>query len=204
VTFAQDSLHLSARIGFLAETVANLIGVPALLLGARLSDRVGRWRVNVWTNLGLLILILPMFCWVVATRSAVVLLVSMAVLGIATNFSSGSYNAAIAESLPRSIRGRGFGTIYSVAIAAFGGTTQLAVTWLIHATGSALAPAGYLMVATGIGQVALMLFPESAPRRLKDPGLVQETATPRGAQVSTMAAISGRTRSRGASAGVPR
>jgi len=166
VTFAQDSLHLSARIGFLAETVGNLIGVPALLLGASLSDRVGRWRINVWTNFALLVLIVPVFWWVVATRSPVVLLASMALLGIATNFSSGSYSAAIAESLPRSIRGRGFGTIYSVAIAAFGGTTQLVVTWLIHATGSALAPAGYLMVATGIGQVALMLFPESAPARL--------------------------------------
>jgi MFS family permease len=177
VTFAQDSLHLSARIGFLAETVGNLIGIPALLLGASLSDRVGRWRVNVWTNLALLILIVPIFWGVVATRSPVVLMVSMAVLGIATNFSSGSYSAAIAESLPRSIRGRGFGTIYSVAIAAFGGTTQLVVTWLIHATGSALAPAGYLMVATGIGQVALMFFPESAPVRALEPHAKTESPT---------------------------
>ncbi len=204
VTYAQESLHLSARVGFLAETVANLIGVPALLLGASLSDRVGRWRVNVWTNFALLILIVPTFWWVVATRSPIVLLVSMAMLGIATNFSSGSYNAAIAESLPRSIRGGGFGTVYSVAIAAFGGTTQLVVTWLIHATGSALAPAGYLVVATGIGQVALMLFPESAPCRVKDPRFAQGMAEARGTQVSTIADMSGRTRSRGASAGVPR
>jgi MFS family permease len=177
VTFAQASLHLSARIAFLAETVGNLIGIPALLLGARLSDRVGRWRVNVWTNLVLLILIVPIFWWVVATRSPIVLLVSMAVLGVATNFSSGSYSAAIAESLPRSIRGRGFGTIYSVAIAVFGGTTQLVVTWLIHATGSALAPAGYLMAATGIGQVALMMFPESAPVRAPAPNAKTEGVT---------------------------
>jgi hypothetical protein len=47
----------------------------------------------------------------------------------------------LAESLPKTIRGSGFGTIYSVAIAAFGGTTQLIVTWLIHATGSAISPA---------------------------------------------------------------
>jgi len=163
VTFAQDSLHLSARIGFLAEAVGNMVGVPALLFGAALSDRVGRWRVNVWTNFVLLLLIIPTFWWVVATRSPIVLMVSMATLGIATNFSAGSYMAGIAESLPRSIRGGGFGTVYSLAIAAFGGTTQLVITWLMHVTGSALAPAGYLVVATGIGQVALMLFPESAP-----------------------------------------
>jgi len=37
------------------------------------------------------------------------------------------------------------------------------VTWLIHRTGSAMAPAWYLLVATSIAQIALMLFPESAP-----------------------------------------
>jgi MFS family permease len=204
VTFAQDSLHLSARIGFLAETAGNLLGIPALLMGAALSDRIGRWRINVWTNLALLILIVPIFWVVVASRSPVVLFLAMAVLGIATNFSSGSYSVAIAESLPRSIRGGGFGTVYSIAIAAFGGTTQLVVTWLIHLTGSALAPAGYLVIATGIGQVALMLFPESAPRLVRDQRLVYDAAGAPGAQASTIAPISGRMRSKGASAGVPR
>jgi len=36
----------------------------------------------------------------------------------------------------------GFGITYSLAIAAFGGTTQLVVTWLIHVTGSPMAPPG--------------------------------------------------------------
>jgi MFS transporter, MHS family, citrate/tricarballylate:H+ symporter len=53
-----------------------------------------------------------------------------------------------------------------VAIAAFGGTTQLVITWLIHVTGNALAPAWYLAGATAVGQIALMLFPETAPVRL--------------------------------------
>jgi MHS family citrate/tricarballylate:H+ symporter-like MFS transporter len=49
---------------------------------------------------------------------------------------------ALAEGLPKNIRGGAFATIYAVAIATFGGTAQLIVTWLIHATGNALAPAG--------------------------------------------------------------
>ena len=53
--------------------------------------------------------------------------------------------AALTESLPRSIRSSAFGTVYSVSIAAFGGTTQLVVTWLIHVSGSAMAPAWYLL-----------------------------------------------------------
>ncbi len=53
-----------------------------------------------------------------------------------------------------------------MAIAAFGGTTQLVVTWLIHVTGSPVAPAWYLTGAVAIGQIALMCMPESAPVKL--------------------------------------
>jgi hypothetical protein len=44
-----------------------------------------------------------------------------------------------------------------------GGSTQFVVTWLIHVTGSAMAPAWYWMVAVAIGEAALLLVPESAP-----------------------------------------
>jgi len=56
--------------------------------------------------------------------------------------------------------------VYSVAISVFGGTTQFVVTWLIHVTGSALAPAWYLLAATAVAQVAMMMIPESAPAKI--------------------------------------
>jgi hypothetical protein len=55
------------------------------------------------------------------------------VLNGVASFIYGSFYASLAESLPKTIRGAGFGTVYSVSITAFGGTTQLVVTWLIHA-----------------------------------------------------------------------
>ena len=55
-----------------------------------------------------------------------------------------------------SIRNSVFGIAHSVAIAAFGGTTQLVVTWLIHWAGSAMAPAWYLIGASVVGQIALI------------------------------------------------
>jgi len=94
-----------------------------------------------------------------------VLIAAMTVLNVASNFNAGSFYAGLAESLPKTIRGSGFGTVYSVSIAAFGGTTQLVITWLIHITGSAMAPAWYLVGATAIGQIAYMLMRESAPVR---------------------------------------
>lgn len=166
VTYAQNTLHMSAAAGFVAETAGNLLGIVAVLYGGRLSDRIGRRPVNVWGNLVFLLLILPTFYWIAATRSELVLIVALAIFNAIGNFYIGCVFAALAESLPKSIRGSGFGTVYSVAIAVFGGTTQPVVTWLIHVTGSALAPAWYLLAATAVGQVALMLIPESAPARI--------------------------------------
>jgi MFS family permease len=150
-----------------------VIRIPAALLGGWLSDRYGRWPVNVWSNLLFLAIIYPAFAWVVDARSDIALFTAMTALSAAGSFNAGSFYAALAEGLPKTIRGGGFGTVYAISIAAFGGTTQLAVTWLIHATGSAMAPAWYLVGATAIGQIALMLLPESAPVRLRRASLTQ-------------------------------
>jgi MHS family citrate/tricarballylate:H+ symporter-like MFS transporter len=111
-------------------------------------------------------LILPVFTWFVATRSEFALVTGITGLSVFFCLNAGSFYANLAESLPKTIRGSGFGTVYSLSIAAFGGTTQLMVTWLIHVTGSAMAPAWYLIGATAIGQVALILMRESAPVRM--------------------------------------
>lgn len=178
-TFTQDTLHMSARVGFIAETSGYIVAIPTVLLGGWLSDRYGRWSINSWGNLVFLLLIYPMFYWLVATREPLALLLSMTILTVASNFILGSFSAGLAESLPKTIRGSGFGTVYSVSIAAFGGTTQLVMTWLIHITGSAMAPAWYVIGATTIGQIALMLMPESAPVRWKGvPAIIAIAGTP--------------------------
>lgn len=165
VTYAQNTLRLPARTGFLAEMASFVVTIPAILLGGYWSDRYGRWPVNVWSNLAFLAAIYPVFAWVAAAPSAVTLVLGMTLLGVLGNFGYGSFSAGLAEALPESIRSGGFATVYSVALAAFGGTTQLVITWLIHLTGSALAPAWYLVGVTAVGQIALLLFPETAPVR---------------------------------------
>jgi MFS family permease len=166
VTYSQATLHLPARIGFIATCCGYAVGIAAIFYGGRLSDKYGRRPVNVWGNLGFLLMIYPAFTWITATHSAFAFIVSMTLLNGASNFTLGSFLAMVAESLPKSIRGSGFAVIYSVSVAAFGGTTQLAVTWLIHVTGSAMAPAWYMLGAGAVGQVALRLMNESAPVRL--------------------------------------
>lgn len=165
VTYAQATLRMSARAGFVTETAGFILGIPVILLGGWLSDRHGRWPINVWGNLVFLLMIYPTFMWIITTRSEFALIAGMSVLSAVSFFIWGSFHAGLAESLPKSIRSSGFGIIYSVSMAAFGGTTQLVTTWLIRVTGSAMAPAWYLIGAVTLGQVALMLMAESAPAR---------------------------------------
>ena len=169
VTYAQHTLHLPARAGFEAELVGYLVALPVTLLGGWLSDRYGRWPVNVGCNAVFLAAIYPVFAWIVAAHSAGVLIFGTTLLSAASWAGTGSLLAALVEALPRSVRSTGFGTVYALAIATFGGTTQLVVTWLIQATGSPIAPAWYLIGATAIGQIALMLLPETAPARRREP-----------------------------------
>lgn len=166
-TYAQTTLHLPARAGFLASLAGYSVEIPCILIGGRLSDRYGRKPVNVLGNLAFLLGIYPAFVWVVAARSATALIWAMVILNAAYSLRMGSFYAAFIESLPPRIRSGGFGTVYAVSVAIFGGTTQLVVTWIIHVTGSAVAPAWYLIGFTLIGQIAYMLYPETAPVRLR-------------------------------------
>jgi MFS family permease len=166
VTYAQHTLRLSARAGFVAELVSYAVSLPIVVLGGRLSDRHGRRPINVWSNLVFLCAIYPVFAWIAAKPSEGSLIAGITLLSVPSSLWSGSFFAALAEALPRAVRSSSFGTVYSISIALFGGTTQLVVTWLIHLTGNPLAPAWYLIGAAAVGQVALMLYPETAPAPL--------------------------------------
>lgn len=165
VTYAQNTLHLPARTGFIAELASYAVTIPTTLLGGYLSDRYGRRVVNIWGNLGFLIAIYPVFVWVADRPSAVSLVLGMMLLGLLGNIWFGSFFTGLTEALPQSVRGSVIATVYSLSVALFGGTTQLVITWLLHLTASALAPAWYLVGATAAAQAAVLLFPETAPAR---------------------------------------
>ena len=119
----------------------------------------------VWPQLAALLLTYPIFLWIVETRSAWALLGGFGLLSLIGSIPYSAFYVALAEGLPKNIRGGAFATIYAVAIASFGGTAQLVVTWLIHVTGNALAPAWYMLFATAVGLVAMAMMRETAPER---------------------------------------
>jgi MFS transporter, MHS family, citrate/tricarballylate:H+ symporter len=170
-TYAENTLHVATDLAFATTVVNNGVGIVAALYGGWLADRAGRWPVMVWPQLAALLLTYPVFLWIVDTRSAFALLGGLGVLSLVGTIPYSAFYVALAEGLPKNIRGGAFATIYAVAIATFGGTAQLIVTWLIHATGNALAPAWYMMFATAVGLVAMIMMRETAPAKLSAKGI---------------------------------
>jgi MFS family permease len=162
-TYAENTLHVAADLAFATTVVSNGLGIAAALYGGWLSDRFGRWPVMVWPQLAALLLTYPVFLWIVDSPSAMALLGGFGFLSLVGTIPYSAFYVALTENLPKRIRGSAFASIYAVAIASFGGTAQLIVTWLIHATGNALAPAWYMLLATAVGLSAMVMMPETAP-----------------------------------------
>jgi hypothetical protein len=71
----------------------------------------------------------------------------------------GPFSSAMAEQFPAGIRSTGMAVAYNVAVMVFGGFAQFIVTWLIHVTGSPVAPVFYVIFGAALGLVgALFVF----------------------------------------------
>jgi MHS family citrate/tricarballylate:H+ symporter-like MFS transporter len=162
-TYAKNTLHVDSTLAFTVSLVSNGLGIVGALLGGWLADRYGRKPVMIWPQLATLVLTYPAFLWMVHDPGAPSLLFGFGTLTLIGSLPFTAFYAVFTEALPQNIRGGVFATIYAVAIASFGGTAQLVVTWLLHVTGEPLAPSWYLLIAEVAGLIAMSFMPETAP-----------------------------------------
>jgi MFS family permease len=167
-TYAQDTLHMATTSAFGAVIVLGFCGVVGDLTAGWLADRYGRKRVLILPWLALILLVIPAFRLLSELRTPAALLVATALLTLLHIFGSTPALLLFIEALPARIRAGALGIVYAVAIALFGGTTQLVVKALIDWTRSPLAPAWYMMAAIFAGLAGALLIrepPRPAPRR---------------------------------------
>jgi MFS family permease len=167
-TYAQDTLHMATTSAFGAVIMLGLCGVIGDLASGWLADRFGRKRVLILPWLGLIVLVIPAFHVLSELRTPAALLAATALLTLLHIFGSTPALLLFIEALPARIRAGALGIVYAVAIALFGGTTQLVVKALIDWTRSPLAPAWYMMAAIFAGLTGALLIRE--PPRPPRPG----------------------------------
>lgn len=166
-TYALASLHLSSAIAFGATIVYGAVSMAVDASGGWLSDHFGRKRAMFVPMLLLLLLILPCYWAIDRYRTMSVLYGGTAILSILAGLGGAPVFTVITEQVPMDIRSGTIAILYAFTIAIFGGTTQLAETWLIQRTGSPLAPAFYWIGAVVLTLVAIALVRESAPVKLR-------------------------------------
>jgi MHS family proline/betaine transporter-like MFS transporter len=155
-TFAATQLHMgptTALVGTIAAGVVNTLLPP---LFGYLSDIYGRFRVmGIFGTIGLL-LIYPLFLWVLASPTLTTLIAIQALVGLV--FYCGYYATVpsfLAELFPTRRRTTAISIAYVLAQLAFGGVTPLVVNALINATGNPATPGLYLAAVTALSLACL-------------------------------------------------
>lgn len=168
-TYAGSTLGMPANLALGATAVVGLCGVVCDPISGWMSDRFGRKPVMIVPWVLLLLAIFPCFWLLSHLRTGAALYGASVMLAMASTLSSATVLVTITESLPHRVRSGSLSLIYAIAISIFGGSTQFMVNWLTQLTGSALAPAWYMVAGVVVGLTAIVLMPETAPIRALRP-----------------------------------
>jgi MFS transporter, MHS family, citrate/tricarballylate:H+ symporter len=158
-TYAQSTLHMAVPTAFAATVILGLVGVAGDLTGGWLSDRFGPKRVLALPWLLLIASAVPVFHILNETRTANALLASTAILTLFHILGSSPATIHFVQALPARARAGSIGIVYALAIAIFGGTTQVVETLLIRWTGNAVAPGWYMMGAVMVALAGALSIP---------------------------------------------
>lgn len=164
-TYAGSTLGMPTKAARGATVAVGLSGVICDPISGWLSDRLGRKPVMAVPRVVLLLAVFPCFWAIGHWRSGPALYGVCTVMAVASTLSTATVLVSITESLPMAIRSGGLSMIYAVAIAIFGGSTPFMAAWLTRISGSALAPAWYMIAAVAVGLLAIIRMAETAPIR---------------------------------------
>ena len=165
-TFAIATLKLPAPLALSATLVGGCATFGFALLGGWLGDSYGRKALVLWPRVALMVAIVPMFIWLTSAPSLPTLWLTVVVVTGLTAMSAGIGLAIVPELLPKATRATGFAVSYAIGVTLFGGSAQLVVAKLIDWTGSAIAPAYYVIATSLITLAALLAVPETRGRTL--------------------------------------
>jgi MHS family proline/betaine transporter-like MFS transporter len=154
--FAYTHLHLPRDAAVVGTIVAGVINTlfPAVFAG--LSDRVGRIKVMATAGIFGMLIVYPLFLWLLAHPTVGTLIAIQAIINLV--FYCGYYATApavLAELFPADHRTSGVSIAYVLAQLVFGGITPLTVTWLVEVTGNDGAGGLYIVFAAGISLLSL-------------------------------------------------
>jgi MHS family proline/betaine transporter-like MFS transporter len=143
--------------------LAFVVTVPFM---GMLSDRIGRRPLFIISAAGYALLAYPGFL-LASSGSVALALITQLVLVILLAAYAGPGPAVYAELFPTRVRYTALSVGYNIPVAIFGGFAPFIAQWLINSTGSAIAPAYYVIVASAVTLITMIWVPETAFEKLR-------------------------------------
>lgn len=158
-THMQRTLGFTPAQAFGAALAGNVCMAVGCLGAGWLADRFGRVRVVRAGAVLLLAAVLPLLWWVASVHSVLVLVLVQTAFCLCVALFAGSVPALIAELFPTALRSSGVSLGYNFSATVFSGFAPALLTFLTERSGSALAPAVYVMAAAVVSLIALSRLP---------------------------------------------
>lgn len=160
-TFLQTYAELSQTAALVASSIAVITLAALLPLAGLLGDAIGRRRLILTGTIGVIVLAVPGYL-IAGSGSIGTAMVGQLLMIVPLTGIAGALGPTMCELFPTQVRYSGSALGYNFAYAVFGGTAPFVAAFLITSTGSALAPAFYMIGFGLVGLVALRHLPETS------------------------------------------
>lgn len=155
VTYIEVELGLTAFQSSLILSLALVLYLPLIFVGAWLSDVFGRRRLLLINVVGFIVLSYPAFVLLGQVGFLGVLLIQIALVAL-FSLNDSTFAVYFVEAVPAQVRLSGFAIPFNFGNAIFGGTAPFIATWLISVTDNSHAPAFLIIALSVVGLIALL------------------------------------------------
>lgn len=163
--FAKKQLGLSAADVNLSTCLSTAVIMVFCPIAGLLSDRYGRKSVLLLSMAAYGIAAFPLFSQLVSAPSFRSLVEAQLGISLLMSFFWGVTPVTLTEIFPVSVRSTGAAVTYNLAVLIFGGLAPFLNIWLVHVTGSNLAPIYYVEASVLIGIGGVFLLPSKMQAR---------------------------------------
>jgi len=157
-TYAITQQGMSIQGAYWVTVLAQIVGLVALPLWGRLSDRIGRKPVIYFFAIAMGVLQIPLMSMI--TDEPWTLLVASTIALVIVAASGSLLSSIMSEVFPTSQRTQSIGLAYSVSVAGFGGTAPY-VYQLFVSINLAWLSGAFVVVLCLLTLVAMKLLPET-------------------------------------------
>jgi MHS family proline/betaine transporter-like MFS transporter len=161
VTYLEQIMHVQAAEALNLNTLNMAILLLVMPAAGALSDRLGRKPLLLGSALGMLALAWPLF-WLMHHPVAGLMFLGQLGFAVLLGLFIGALPATMAEAFPARVRVSGVSVAYNLPLGVLGGTTPMAVTYLLAWSHDALALAYYLMAAAAVSLAVLLPWRHTA------------------------------------------